>query len=186
MASPRVGSLYDLLKDRPADDEILEIANALTTEPDASAALVACSLLELALERALVSRMIALRKTEHDKIFSDSDGGPLSTLSAKTRMAYVLGIIGPIAKQDFDRIRVVRNVFAHTRRGTSFATPEIEHACNTLHFSKGMDITYTLDAKMKFLMACANYAYALRLVTLPAGSIKLYSFTSPFGTISLP
>lgn len=87
------------------------IARALENNDDRVSVIVLASLIDVGLERAIKCRMRRLKPAEHDAIFGGA--GPLSGLSAKIRMAYGLGVIGPLVRNDLSTINDVRNVFAH-------------------------------------------------------------------------
>ena len=50
------------------------------------------------------------------KLFEPSIGGPLVSLTHKTRLAYALGIIDKMALNDFENIHNIRNKFAHNKK----------------------------------------------------------------------
>lgn len=57
---------------------------------------------------------------------------PLSSFSARIKMAYALGLISKRAYDDLEQIRWIRNAFAHTMHGISFDTEAILAACSKL------------------------------------------------------
>lgn len=85
-----------------------------------------------ALETALLRKMTIL-EDEVDEVFV-GDSGPLSTFSAKIKMAYALGIIGRDTRRDLVIVKNIRNAFAHARRPVRFTTEEITVACAQLMF----------------------------------------------------
>lgn len=96
---------------------------------DRSVALIYAAQIERSLEK-IITHMLAT-KDELKELFGDS--GPLGTFSAKTQIAYAMGIFGKRTKKELDRIRSVRNVFAHAVRPLSFETEQIKSTCENLN-----------------------------------------------------
>jgi len=70
------------------------------------------AVIERGLERHLRARMRKLTTEDNNALFGPN--GALSTMSAKIRMAYSLGIIGPVTRHDLTAINDIRNVYAHS------------------------------------------------------------------------
>jgi DNA-binding MltR family transcriptional regulator len=51
--------------------------------------------------------------------------GPFSSLLAKTKFGYVLGLISNETRKDLEGINAVRNAFAHPKGFLRFASPEV-------------------------------------------------------------
>ena len=58
--------------------------------------------------------------------------GPMSTLSAKTDLARLLGMISKVIWSDLHIIRDIRNEFAHTPQAIDFETDEISKEVENL------------------------------------------------------
>ena len=123
---------------------------------DRAAVLICASLLDHALETAILSYFVQLDQNEHRDIFAED--GPLSTFSAKIRLAYALGIFGPNTKKDLVVIQSIRNAIAHSRSHLNFQSPEIVEACRHISFAakesvawEGKEITYAND---QYILAC--------------------------------
>lgn len=114
------GTLIDLWDQTITD---LDVANA----SDRATALVLATRLEHEIERSIETHFVELDDNQRASIFEGD--GPLSTLSAKVRLAYALGIFGARTKHDLDIIRSVRNVFAHTWQHVGFGSDAITTAC---------------------------------------------------------
>jgi DNA-binding MltR family transcriptional regulator len=71
--------------------------------------------------------MIPLNKTQIDSIFGVE--GVLSSFSAKIKIAFALGFIDADLRNQFDKIREIRNAFAHSKSAIDFNTPSIRRAC---------------------------------------------------------
>jgi hypothetical protein len=119
------------MRDSHQPKDISAILVDLETANARSAIIVGGSLLESSLEATL---KIAFRepasKEEQGILFSDT--GILGTFWQKIWAAYFLKIIGPVARRDFDLLRLVRNEVAHNANPVTFETPEIANRCREL------------------------------------------------------
>jgi len=72
---------------------------------DRVAAILATAWLDKALEKALLRNMIAgFPDKERKELFDGSGTAPLAPTSAKIRLAYALGLYGPITRDDLNII----------------------------------------------------------------------------------
>jgi hypothetical protein len=80
-----------------------------------------------------------------------------------------MGIINAQTKAELDRIRLIRNTFAHGISEISFDTPEIRNECEHIKFGAAvkaivpaLDQHFEMDsARGKFLMAARLYSVFL-------------------------
>src|SRR6202035_3849496 len=86
--------------------------------------------IERSLERVILSRLRRLTKTQHAELFVGL--APLSTLSAKIKIAFALRIIGAAGVADLEIIKDIRNQFAHSFHPVSFGTRAVARACHKL------------------------------------------------------
>ena len=121
--------LRDLARRDPViGSETVALSNAIhDTESDRGCALIAGSITENSLEQILRTRLIPLGKEKMDELFGFD--GPLGTFSSKIKIAYAFGLIDVKIRDDLDRVREIRNTFAHSKVAVEFATPEISRAC---------------------------------------------------------
>lgn len=71
-------------------------------------------------------------------------------------LAFALGLIPRDLYHDLDRIRQIRNVFAHALHGVSFQTTEIAHVCTTLKLPADVLLAEwlpELTPRLQFLIA---------------------------------
>jgi hypothetical protein len=110
---------------------------------DRSISIIGAAIVEKALEVSLLARLTPLKPAERDALFNYDKNGPLSDFSARTKMAFALGIVGPKTRDDLEHIRHIRNAFAHSIVHIDFTTDEISTICaqlniyNTLTFLTG-------------------------------------------------
>jgi hypothetical protein len=115
--------------------EITAMVEAVqTNESDRGAALIAGSLAENALEGIIQAHMRHLNKERLDQIFATE--GVLSSFSAKIKVSYAFNLIDEEIRDEFDRIREIRNTFAHSKLAIDFNTPQVKRACLGLLRSK--------------------------------------------------
>jgi hypothetical protein len=116
-----------------SDGEFSEAFGEIEQAPDRVAAIVAAAVVEDALRWALNSFFI-LQITEHEERELFENDGILSSFHAKILMGFALGLFGKEARNDFTKIKNIRNAFAHAPRSLSFETPEIAGECEKLRY----------------------------------------------------
>jgi DNA-binding MltR family transcriptional regulator len=100
---------------------------------DRAEALIGASFIEKALEEAIKTKLQPkIDDPDFDYLFNENKNGPVSTLSAKIRIAYALKIIDEPAMHDLDTIRELRNHFAHSLGDVAFSTPAVVALCDSL------------------------------------------------------
>lgn len=97
---------------------------------DQAVVLFSCAFLDRALERAILTRMRKLKSKYHRQLFLGT--GPLSSFWAKIRLAYSLALFGPETYEELDKLREIRNVFAHAAHPVKFGTKRIATHCKKL------------------------------------------------------
>ena len=127
---------------------------------DRGMVLVASALLEQLLEDAILVSCIKKfeAKDWRNRLFgADSDGAAISGFHAKVLLGHALGIYGEGLRQDLDRIRRIRNVFAHAKAPLGFRSPIIRSACSFHLFHPNWFGTSSRDntPKKRFLSAVA-------------------------------
>ena len=98
--------------DKAGEQELLLLfLNQLDKESDRGCALVAAGYLEDQLKKVLQARMVK-HTGPAEEIFEGHEA--LATFSAKIKVAYLLGIVSHEVYSDLNRIRDIRNAFAHS------------------------------------------------------------------------
>jgi mannitol operon repressor len=95
-------------------------------EKDRGAALVGAALVDRRLKQLLESHLISGKTTT--AMLKDATG-ILGSLSARTELAYVLGLISLAERQECDQIARIRNLFAHELHGLTFESAEVARLC---------------------------------------------------------
>jgi DNA-binding MltR family transcriptional regulator len=111
---------------------VLAFRKLLTDETDRGCALYASAFLDKALSE-LISTFLVDDKKKQSELFEGN--APLSSFSARIKMAFYLGKISKIEKRDFDLIRKIRNEFAHNAEEINFDKENIRNQCRELSFS---------------------------------------------------
>jgi DNA-binding MltR family transcriptional regulator len=113
-----------------AFDEFVEVLDELEKDGPRGAVLIGHALLENLMMRVLQSRMIDLSKDEQDRLFGGI--GPLASMGSRVRIAYAFGIIGKPARDSLNRLRELRNLFAHSGHKIGFDHPRVVEICRSL------------------------------------------------------
>src|SRR5260221_8544577 len=113
-------TLHDLSREFLTQEQMVQLAQDETSTLDARiVVLIRASLLDNFLENAIELNFVSINRTRFDAIFRNTNA-PLSSFSAKIAVAHALGIFGDEFRSQLDRIKTIRNVFAHTMLPLSF------------------------------------------------------------------
>src|SRR5262249_9675633 len=93
------------------DQKTGELFGQLAKESDRGVALIGAALLDAALESMLRRYFVDDAKTVEELLLNE--GGPLSSFSARIKVAYCLGLFARNIFRDLDTVRGIRNEFAH-------------------------------------------------------------------------
>lgn len=116
-------SLKNLRRRRAKREDLAKLLLEVRDMEDRAAVIVSVSLLENALEDMLREHTSDLSKSEKRKLFDAN--GPLATLASKILIARAFRLIDKDWAKDLDKIREIRNAFAHSPFSLSFKTKEI-------------------------------------------------------------
>lgn len=118
---------------------------SLMEESDRGAVLISAALLDDLLERSI--RSLLIDDSRVDQLF---ESGPLGSLFSRTLTAFVLGILSEQEYQVCERVRKIRNVFAH-EVVCSFETPKVRDICANLMFVLNPDLKGNETSKIRFI-----------------------------------
>lgn len=111
--------------------DLVILEKELFGENDRATAVMMASITEMAIQNLLIKRLRNdLNSDERRVLFGQR--GPLSTFSDKINMAYAVGAIGPLTRDDLHLIRTLRNEFAHSRKSFRFETAQVAPVCHAL------------------------------------------------------
>jgi hypothetical protein len=110
-------------------------------ESDRACAVLGAAMVDSRLESLYVRR---LRYFKDDLL---SERGPIGTFYSRIELAHALAWINTDVHHDLDKIRKVRNEFAHSfDHNLSFANPSITDLCNNLHTAQTILDAYEIAA----------------------------------------
>lgn len=134
-APPRPKSLRAIAKP-PHDTHALRSSYLeVVRADDRASALLAGALLDNLLMTVIKSRMREMDAKEETDVTNQvffNPGAPLSSFSAKIRVAYAFDYIDKTSHDRLNVIRSVRNAFAHSPTSLSFKHPLIRKECSKL------------------------------------------------------
>lgn len=116
-------------------DDFVDAIHEIENDGPRGAVLLGHALLENLMRRVLRSRMVELSKDEEDRLFGGI--GPLGSMAARVRVAYAFGLIGREAVVHLNKMRELRNLFAHTGRKIGFDDPEVISICRAIFSDQG-------------------------------------------------
>lgn len=112
-------------------DEVQKIGDILVDGSDLAVALIASSFLDECLRSLL---MACFRSGGTSETLLRSGRGVLGTYSARTDLAYSLGLIDKHALKALRTIGEIRNAFAHSYGEATFEHPDIAPLCSRLDY----------------------------------------------------
>lgn len=149
-------------------------------QADRGTALVAAAWLDDALQARIRAAFRPDKGTADDLFRPD---GPLGSFSARIKLAYLLDLIEPTARKDLDRIRGIRNDFAHERKDLRFTSPSIRDRCRQLHGADACRLGgWTLPSpKQKFIVTAYFLAEYLMSLAKPRKRDPLLDHVDSYG-----
>jgi DNA-binding MltR family transcriptional regulator len=112
-------------------EEVQKIGDILNEGSDLAVALIASSFLDECLRSLLTA---CLRPGETSEALLRSGRGVLGTYSARTDLAYSLGVIDKHALKGLRTVGEIRNAFAHSYVEATFEHPDIALLCSRLDY----------------------------------------------------
>ena len=120
------------------------------------AGILGATILDIRLERLLRHFFVEDEREVSSLLSNDSPNSPLSSLSARARTSYCLGLISKEEFQDIDTVRAIRNICAHHMFGCSFEQPELKAACDGFKiFTYAMPYPSDATTRIRFNIAIA-------------------------------
>jgi hypothetical protein len=180
-------TIKELQKEIPSIRDVGQrLAMALRAE-DYKADMLSANLLEYMLKKAIITKFIPLGNDPLESIFSDGGNGPLSTFSAKIKLAYALGIVSAETRLQIERVKEIRNHFAHHKDKVSFKDPSVISVCGFFKQRKGLPLKESIltmkmpTPKVMYVQTCFFVAldfkmYIKRLGTIDPMELPIDSF----------
>ena len=117
-------TLRVLSSEVPNPEAVEQLLLGLHLKEDREAAIVGASLVESALQQRLILSFASVATGLESRLFEDR--GPLSDFNSKILVAQAFGVIRERLADDLQRIRKIRNCFAHARIEVRFSEPLIQ------------------------------------------------------------
>jgi hypothetical protein len=140
--------------------------NEVRVIDDRASAVILSALVEHHLEMAIRHRLIRTDETTVEKLVAS--GGALSGFLAKIWLGYAMGIFSDPELAILDKIRTIRNAFAHAPAKITFWTDQVNSTCMLLPPSTLRDddpfarlLSGIPDSKERFISACFDLMIAL-------------------------
>ena len=144
--------------DQPHLRQFRDFLNELNSESERGEVLVAATVLDDQLRKAITARLI-----DQPDVSALVEGfnAPLGTFSARILAAFALGILSEREYRECSTIRKVRNQFAHSL-GVTFETQSVADLCRNLTYSVKEAEASSVHARGQF--SSAAVALILNLV----------------------
>jgi DNA-binding MltR family transcriptional regulator len=147
-----------LLETHPHLGEFTAFLEVLNKESDRGAVLISVSMLDGLLERVLLA--FCLETKESRRLISEGFNAPLSSFSARSVAAYSLGLISEREYNECDRLRKIRNGFAHNVH-QSFDDQKMKDICAKLTFAAVGPPNAPVNAKGQYTTAAVGLILGL-------------------------
>lgn len=137
------------------DDDIGAVVHDLMkAESHRAAIIIGGTMIEDALEAALLLKMRQLTNEERKRLFGPE--APIGSFSSKTRLAYAFEIIDSATRDEVEVIRIMRNACAHSRLSISLERDELKNVCIDLlrHRKIGLGDGKPETLRRRFVTLC--------------------------------
>lgn len=126
-------TIYDLSREPITTlDETSTWFEEMRTGNDRVCAVIGSAALDITLRFVIRESLVSYDEDPDLNSLFEAKGAILADFSARIEMAHALGLISSDEKADLDRIRRIRNAFAHAPKSISFQTPEVADQCMAL------------------------------------------------------
>ena len=149
------------MKKQTSEPEIRELSKFLHSfnqESDRGAVLIAASILDEWLSEIIETFLV---KSKESKGLLFDFSAPLGTFSARTKMAYSLGLIEKKEFEEINIIRKIRNEFGHQWKDINFESNKIKKECTKFDWLGPQDDNIERTNRSRF-----NFTVAILLTDL--------------------
>jgi hypothetical protein len=155
---PQNVSLAELSKRDPTSGELTMSLWEMHNGSDRVAAILGSALVENELLHLLETRF--WDEGDREALFHNK-GAPLQTFSSRILISKALGLISSAMAAELNRVRAIRNMFAHALLSVDFAHPDVAAYCENLRPSdanmlswEGEDDRELPPARVRFEKSC--------------------------------
>jgi DNA-binding MltR family transcriptional regulator len=139
-------ALKRLMDQFPKSEDLQRQFEALRDNTDMSVAIVATSIVERVLEKALVSAFLDKDDALQHDLFANR--GPLCDFHGKILVGRAYGVVSAGEAAELQILKAIRNAFAHSPIEISFATKEIADLMREIEMLNIMD-RVAVDPELK-------------------------------------
>lgn len=156
----------------------------VNSEGDRSAALLVAAYLEEQLEALLLAYLLDVPAA---KLLVCGFNAPLGTFSSRCKAAYALGLISSVQFKDIERIRKIRNEFAHNWDLTSFDDTRVIGTVRSITPSRIEEPKDKTNLREHFILAARQVMVEIECLTSsPPPGAKRFAQQSVKVSISEP
>ena len=155
----------DYLQFPYGDVSFNEFLTEFQRETDRAAAVLAAAFADELLKAILAASFVDDSRMAGDLLERD---GAAATFSARIGLAYAVGLINADEADDLNRLRKIRNDFAHRLHGLSFETQRIRDLANvfkcvarTFREHPELEAEYPVEARKRFDLAVGVLCHSL-------------------------
>jgi mannitol operon repressor len=144
-------------EDLPHLREFETFLDVLGKESDRGAVLISAVMIDDLLERSILGFLI---KCEETKRLLNGFNAPLGTLSSRSLAAFALGLLSESEYKECERLRKIRNIFAHDFKVT-FEDQSVKDLCANLEYAAPSYDMVVVDAKGQYVTAAVGLIASL-------------------------
>lgn len=145
-------ALHKLIRERELPEDGEQITNELYEGADHTAVLLSVAQLQHELEQYVTSTFKVTDGAELEALYQP--GGLLSSFHLLIQLSFALGLIDKDEREHLNRIRAIRNVFAHAMRPVGFHMEAIADEAGKLPLTKEFTNEYPIcSARERFIFS---------------------------------
>jgi DNA-binding MltR family transcriptional regulator len=164
-----------------SEEGLITLFNELKSADDRTIALMIAAWIEDSFDHVFRRSLLDNKKLQNALLDTDRS---LGTLHAKNYLAYLLGWTSFEVFHDIEKIRVIRNKFAHFRDRLSFRNDAIEKKCMSLEvaeaYAAGGSVVPMKSARKRYIISGVLIARELLRIAELARRPRDTSSTRPF------
>lgn len=163
---PHQQTLHSFSRQLPSFEEFNDIQADLIESSNRTVAVAASSIVELCLEKLLIS---ALPRSRHVIDQLNGRDGALGGFYSKNYLGYAMALYGGGDLTQLETIRRIRNAFAHSGRPIKFTTPLVAKECTKLTIGKSSREEWPSSLskeRIAFTAACISFMKKFLAMTI--------------------
>ena len=154
----------------PLTEAVQSMIDGFNEESDRGAALIAAAYFDNTLQEMLRARFDCVPGKPNKLIASLFESmGPMATFSGKIKLSFVFDLIDPELFADLEKVRKLRNEFAHELNARNFSDGSVKSLVNSMHIDPAVSAQLELvsaqlllaeakQTRLKFQAICSGIA----------------------------